>query len=265
MTRTGAARLRRTTAVLFIVCVAFAFAFAATTASASPTFTFKTKAVAIAGFPGTGDFLGAGAAIQFEGEISGTEYGGGPPPLVGVRYWAPAGAKLHPHGFATCAPRLVLEQGPGACPRKSFAGPAGSGGGFVSFGDQRVPKTVSVQPLFTPGGGLEFFVSGDSPVSLELLSTGRVVNSAPPYGPEVIAEVPLVESVPGALDASVTEVDLTVGAAYGGARNAHSYVTLPNRCAKTGLPVRVELSFLVGATATAFYRMPCPKRRRVTP
>jgi hypothetical protein len=260
LTRTNITPLRLIAAVLslFAVCVVGP----AATASAAPTLTFKTKAVAIKGFSGTGDFLGAGAAIQFEGEISGTEYGGGPPPLVGVRYWAPPGAQLHPQGFATCAPSLVREQGPGVCPRKSFAGPAGSGGGFVSFGDERVHETVSVQPLFAPGGGLEFFVVGHSPTVLELLSTGHVVNSAPPYGPEVIAEVPLVESVPGALDASVTEIDLTVGAAYGATTNTHPYVTLPKRCPKAGLPVRVELSFLGGATTTALYRMPCPKPQR---
>ncbi len=46
------------------------------TASAAPTVTFKAKAVPIPGFPHTGNIFGAGAAVEAEFHISGTEYGG---------------------------------------------------------------------------------------------------------------------------------------------------------------------------------------------
>jgi hypothetical protein len=58
------------------------------TAAAVPTITFKTTAHPIPGFPGTGNFLGAGAMIQAEGTVSGTEYGGFPPPLTEIRFYA---------------------------------------------------------------------------------------------------------------------------------------------------------------------------------
>jgi len=116
--------LRRASTCLAVLCLAVLGLSA--TASAAPTVTFKTKALPIPGFPGTGDILGAGAVIQGEGKISGTEYGGFPPPLIGIRYFAPAGAKLHPQGFATCAPSVIENRGPGACPKKSIAGPKAS-------------------------------------------------------------------------------------------------------------------------------------------
>ena len=76
-------------------------------ASAAPVVTLKAKAVPIPGFPHTGDILGAGAALQTEWTIKGTEYGGFPPPLIGVNFYLPVGTKLHPQGFATCStPRL---------------------------------------------------------------------------------------------------------------------------------------------------------------
>src|ERR1700694_1182703 len=65
-------------------------------ASAAPTVTFKAEAVPIAGYPHTGNILGAGAAVKAEYTISGTEYGGFPPPLVGGHFYLPTGAKLHP-------------------------------------------------------------------------------------------------------------------------------------------------------------------------
>lgn len=231
----------------------------AAAASAAPTFTLKTTALPIPGFPGTGDILGAGAVIQVEGKISGTEYGGFPPPLIGIRYFAPAGAKLHRQGFASCAPSVVEEEGPGSCPKKSFAGPKGVGLGVVSFGTERVPETASVQPLFAPDGGLELFLDGSTPVLVEILAAGQIVNSAPPFGVEFIGDVPLIETVPGALDASILQGTVRVGTAYKQDRKTISYVTLPVRCPKGGWPVKVQLSFLGGATAEDGYKMPCPK------
>ena len=68
-------------------------------ASAAPVVTFKAKAVPIPGFPHTGNILGAGAALQSQWTIKGTEYGGFPPPLIGVNVYLPAGTKIHPGGL----------------------------------------------------------------------------------------------------------------------------------------------------------------------
>jgi hypothetical protein len=226
----------------------------------APTFMFKTVALPIPGFPGTGDILGAGAVIQVEGMISGTEYGGFPPPLIGIRYFAPAGAKLHPQGFASCASAVIEVNGPASCPKKSIAGPKGVGTGIVSFGAERVQETASVQPFFAPDGGLELFLDGSTPVSLEILAAGRFVNSSPPFSVEFIGAVPLIETVPGALDASILRGTVRIGAAYKQGRKTISYVTVPKKCTKGGWPVKVELSFLGGATVEASYKMPCPKK-----
>jgi hypothetical protein len=250
--------LRRTSTSLAVL--GFAVLALPGTVTAAPMFTFKTKALPIPGFPGTGDILGAGALIDLEAKISGTEYGGFPPPLTGVKYYAPAGAKLHPQGFSTCAPAVIENSGTGPCPKQSIAGPKGFGVGVVSFGGERVEEKASVQPFFAPGGNLEFYINGTTPVSLEILASGHVMASAPPFGLEVIGEVPLIESVPGAPDASFEEGTVEVGAAYRLGKKTIPYVTVPKRCPKGGMPVKVQLSFLGGATAEATYSMPCPKK-----
>jgi len=229
-------------------------------ASAAPTITMKAVAIPIPGFPHTGNILGAGAALKTEYTISGTEYGGFPPPLIGVKFYGPASAKLHPQGFGTCAPEVIEKSGPAPCPKSSVAGPKGSASGVVSFGTERVAETVSVQPFFAPGGNLEFFADGVSPVSIEILSKGKVVSSSPPFGPTVEAEVPLIESVPGALDASAKAINVTVGAAYKKGKKTTYYITVPKKCPKGGFPLKTVMSFLGGATAEATYSAPCPKR-----
>ncbi len=230
------------------------------TASAAPTFTYKTEAYPIPGFPHTGDILGAATDFQIEGKISGTEYGGFPPPLIGVKYYGPAGAQQNPQGFATCAPAVIEQSGPGLCPKRSIAGPEGFGVGVVSFGTERVQERASIQPFFAPGGNLEFFLDGKTPVSLEILSMGHVVSSPPPFGPTTIGEVPLIETVPGAPYASAEEGTIRVGAAYRQGKKTISYLTVPKTCPQGGLPTKVQLSFLGGATAEASYKMPCPRK-----
>ncbi|HEX3434260.1 MAG TPA: hypothetical protein VHT25_09400 [Solirubrobacteraceae bacterium] len=231
------------------------------TALANPVITaFKVSAVPLPGFPGTGNMRGAGAAIEGEAKISGTEYGGFPSPLIGIKFHAPAGAKLHPQGFGTCAPSTIEASGPGPCPRSSIAGPKGRAVGAVSFGEARVPETASVQAIFVPGGKLVAFIDGTTPVLLEILASAHVISSSPPFGFEFLGEVPLIETVPGALDASFVEGAIKVGAAYKRGKKTIYYITMPRTCPKGGWPVKLELSFLGGATAEASSKMPCPTR-----
>jgi hypothetical protein len=229
-------------------------------ALASPTIAFKVRALPIPGFPGTGDILGAGAVLQGEGTISGSEYGGSPPPITEIKVFAPVGVKLSSQGFATCSSATLESHEVQSCPKKSIAGPKGFAVGVVSFGGDRVKETASVQPFFAPGGNPEFFVEGTTPVVVEIIATGHVVGSAPPFGLEFLGEVPLIETVPGALDASFLEGTIRVGTAYKQGRKTISYITMPKTCPKGGFPVKVEVGFLGGTTAGASYKMPCPKR-----
>jgi hypothetical protein len=230
-------------------------------ATATPTITgFKATVVPIPGFPGTGDHLGAGAEIDGEAKVSGTEYGGAPPPLIEGKVFGPAGLVLHPQGFVTCAPTVLEQTGPSACPTKSIAGPKGFGVGVVSFAGERVQERASVQPFFAPGGALEAFVEGSSPVSLELVAVAKIVKASPPFGLEFSAQIPLIETVPGALDASFIEGSLNVGAAYKQGKKTISYITLPRKCSAGGWPAKLELRFLGGASAEASFSLPCPRR-----
>ncbi len=231
-------------------------------ASAAPTVTFKAKAVPIPGFPHTGNILGAGAAEQSEWTIRGTEYGGFPPPLVGVNVYLPAGTKLHPQGFTTCDPNALKNTGPSSCPKKSKFTIVGEANGVVSFGAERVEEKTSVQGFFAPGGALQFYTQGTSPVSLEFISPSHIVSASTP---SIITTVPLVETVPGAPDASVLSLKITAGSAYKKGKTTVYFGTVPKKCPKGGFPVKSELKFaalggLSAQTVTSSYKAPCPKK-----
>jgi len=236
-------------------------------ASATPVVTFKATAVPIPGYPHTGNILGAGAALQSEFTISGTEYGGFPPPVVAVNVSLPKGSKLHPKGFKTC-PTATLERfGPSGCPSHSAAGPVGRALGIVSFGTERVEEASTVQAFFAPGGGLNFFSAGHSPVSLEIVSKGHYVRASGKYSETILTEVPLIATVPGAPDASILKVNVKTGAAYGptNPKKATYYGRLPTRCPKGGFPLKAEVVFaelggLPRQVVTKAYKAPCPRR-----
>lgn len=244
-------------------------AFTAGAAQAIPSVFIRGRAVPIPGFPHTGNILGAGAAVHAEVQITGTEYGGFPPPLIGVTTYLPRGVKLHPQGFPTCPPKIIIEEAnPARCPKGSRAGPVGTVNGIVAFGETRVKETAELSSYFAPGGGFEFFTDGHSPVSLEIPTSARLtnVNGGEGFGPKLIAQIPLVATVPGAPYASVESIDITVGSAYRKGGKTYYYGRVPTSCPRGGFAVRAQLTFAEEGdvskpeTVTDNFRAPCPPK-----
>ncbi len=150
--------------------------------------------------------------------------------------------------------------------KKSRVTLAGQALGVVSFGTERVQEKASIQAFFAPGGALQFFTQGSSPVSLEFISASRVVGARRPYGQEFKTTVPLIETVPGAPDASTLSINVKVGAAFKKGNKTTYYGTVPTKCPKGGFPLKSELLFaglggLAPQTVSATYKAPCPRRR----
>jgi hypothetical protein len=237
-------------------------------ASALPTVTFKARAVPISGFPGTGNILGAGTAVQAEYKITGTEYQGSPPPIIGVNVSLPSGSKLHTSGFPTCTKPTLEQFGPVKCPKGSAAGPIGKAEGFVTIGGERVEEAIEISSFYAPGGGLEFFAAGHTPVSLEILSSGHYIHlgGGAGYGPELLTEVPLVASLPGAPYASVKSISIKAGSAHTSHGKTIYYGRLPTKCPKGGFRLKTEVVFAENGemskpeSVPATDKAPCPKK-----
>jgi hypothetical protein len=258
---------------IFLVVLGSVALAAPSVAVAVPTVTFKTQAVPISGFPGTGNFYGAGAAVKAEYGISGTEYFGSPPPVIGVNFYLPKGTVLHPSGFATCSETALRQTGPSGCPASSKAGPIGSVLGYVTFGGERVEEAAELFSFYKAGGGLTFFAFGHSPTVLEVYSNGRYLNlnGAGGYGPELETKVPLVASVPGAPYASIKTITVKEGSAIKtkvhGRTQVVYYGRVPKKglCPKGGFNVKTEVIFAENGeeskpvTVTKTYKAACPR------
>jgi hypothetical protein len=245
-----------------------------------PTLNVKAAAVPIPGFPGTGNIYGKGADVEATLEITGSGYGATPqnpkgsvPPVSGVNVYLPKGVKLHPSGFGSCAEATLVNIGPSGCPKGSVASPLGSVLGEVTFGTERVPETATLQAFFGPSGSILFYTQGSTPVSLEVVSTGRFVRSSGKYSWELKTLVPPVATVPGAPLASVSRIHLKAGAAYRSHGKVVPYGTVPKKgeCPKGGFFGKTEVTFggtyggarefgIPAKTVTNVIRVPCPRR-----
>jgi hypothetical protein len=246
----------------------------------APTLKVKAAAVPIPGFPGTGNFYGKGADVEATLEIAGSGYGATPqnpngsvPPVSAVNVYLPKGVKLHQSGFGSCAEATLKNVGPSGCPKSSVASPIGSVLGEVTFGTERVPETATLQAFFGPAGSVLFYTQGSTPVSLEIVSTGRFVRSSGKYSWELKTLVPPVATVPGAPLASVSKIHLKAGAAYKSHGKVISYGTVPKKgeCPKGGFYGKTEVTFggsyggerefgIPAKTVSSVIRVPCPRR-----
>ena len=269
------------------------------TASAAPTVAFKLTAIPIPGFPHTGNIYGAGAAGLFEFTIKGTEYDEGhPAPLVGVNVFFPKGTKINAKGFATCSTAALEAQGEkaigtAACPKNSqltFQEPGAScfgailpcqpesphtiltkesyALGVVNLGHEAVEEKSRIVGVYAPGNHLFFFSKGVTPALFEIISNGTVSTGSTPI---TRTEVPLVDPVAGAPDASVEKIVVYAGGAYKKGKKTTYYATVPRKgsCPKGGFPVKAELTFanvadlpsrVPGETVVANYKAPCPRK-----
>ena len=77
--------------------------------------------------------------------------------------------------------------------------------------------------------------------------------------------MPLVETVPGAQDASVTSISVKVGSAIKSNGKTIYYGSVPKTCPKGGFPGKAELNFaglggLTKTTVTKLIKVPCPPK-----
>ncbi len=180
-----------------VIAVALGVLLLAATADASPSVSLTPEiSSGLAGGPGS-----VNEALNIEG----TEYGGFPPPVVGIALGLPEGTTISPMGHPACSKSILEQTGPSGCPEGSAAGPIGQALFIVSFGSERVEESALTEAFFAPDGGLNLFIDGHSPVSLEILAHGTVTGNV------ITMEVPLVSTVPGAPYASFKDLSLGFG------------------------------------------------------
>ena len=103
---------------------------------------------------------------------------------------------------------------------------------------------------------------------LEIPSTGHLLHAsgAGGFGPEFSGTISLVETVPGAPDASVESINVTLGSAIRRHGHVLYYGRVPKTCPRGGFRAKAEFIFAQDAnpatpeTVSVPVRAPCPTR-----
>lgn len=187
--------------------------------------------------------LGEAGSLTAALSLSGSEYGGVVDPATEVTVQLPSGIGVNRSSAATCEEATIAMLGLAGCPATSIAGEAGTVKMLVAFGSERIEELGTIQAVFEPGNGLDFLLLGNTPVSLEVLIPGTLV------GNDLTLKIPLIETVPGGLDTSITTLVLHLG----------NGVTLPEQCPRGTFAWGAEVKFAGGATSQATAETVCPE------
>ncbi len=221
----------------------------------------KAAIVPIPGFPETGAILGAGADVEIEGKLEGDELPGGLPLQTRrLALYFPAGTKIDPAGFPTCTKEKLEIKGPEGCPKQSRIAD-----GTVGVADQigqgeATRETGALEVYATPGDGVVAYANAAAPISAQIVIAAHWETAPPPYGPKLTFEIPLVESVPGALAVSGTSLHEKAGAAIRKGGKTYYYGRVPTKCPKGGFPGKGEVTLEGGQNIVTEVKVPCPTR-----
>lgn len=248
-------------ASMYLIPIALAVLGLPAFAAAATVTGVKAKILPIPGFPGTGDILGAGADVEIEGKLEGDELPGGLPSQTRrIVVYFPAGAKIDPQGFPTCTAAKLEQLGPVGCPKQARIA-AGTVGVADQIGTGEPTREEATLEMFvTHGDGVVAYTNAASPISAQIVIPAHWETAPPPYGPKLTFDVPLVETVPGALPVSGTSLHVKAGAAIRKNGKTYYYGRVPARCPKSGFPGRGEVTLQTGQTIVTTLKVPCPRR-----
>jgi hypothetical protein len=195
-----------------------------------------------------------------------------PSPIRHVNVYGPAGVTLDLQGSGTCSEETLRMIGPQGCPANSRAG-FGGGQGVYKLGKEIVEEKYTLDFFLSdnrPGHTkLAIFLSGSSPVIVEVVLTGTVIRGPKPYGLGFSVDVPEIKVLPEASNASAKTAFLTLGAhnvayyrkVHGKRRLFHVRgIVLPHSCPRGGWPVASQFTFEDGSVVMAKRAVPCPRR-----
>jgi len=221
----------------------------------------KAAIVPIPGFPETGDILGAGADVEIEGKLEGDELPGGLPLQTRrlVLYF-PAGTKIDPTGFPTCTVAKLEEVGPEGCPKQSRIADGTVGVADQIGSGEATREEGALEVFITPGNGVVAYANAASPISAQIIIPAHWESAPAPYGLKLTFEIPLVDSVPGALPVSGTSIKEKAGAAIRKDGKTYYYGRVPAKCPKGGFPGKGEVTLEGGQNIVTEVKVPCPTR-----
>jgi len=219
-------------------------------AHAAPTATLGASATLLSQPKGGEWAIGLGTAATFT-----MPDGSQPPPVRRMQFRFPRG-NANWDRFPACNPaRLEQRKDPDGCPAGSRIGKGTSTVWARPIVEDPIPATIDVfnGPRSGSGRTLLFLARTTRPISTQMVLRGVLRRTTGKYGFRLDVDVPRIQTVPGAPDASIVALTTVVQAR----RRGISYLEAPRTCPRTGLPFAGTFTFSDGSSASAGARISC--------
>lgn len=176
-------------------------------------------------------------------------------------------------GLAICSPTALEARGLEGCSPNAQIG-TGYAEVEVPIGSEVFQEKTELTALMGPPqgeqAGVLIYAAAKSPVSAELIFQGDLLEGNGSFGELLETSIPLVPSLPGAGDASITKTQLTIGPSgltyyehmRGKTVDFHPRgLELPERCPSGGFTFSLSMQFADGTDTTSAYTIPCSASR----
>lgn len=217
------------------------------------------------------DKLGSTTTIKIGLKVTASN-GGVPAPVTKFDMHIPADLELigSTLGLAICQPAALLNSGLSGCSPNARLG-YGSASVEVPFGPETVGETASIQAVMGPPVGEQIgvllYAEGQTPVLAQLIFPGVLYVGTSSVGQTLNTAIPLTPTLPGAADASMTSMNLSIGPDHlTYYKKVHGRtvgyqpegISLPPRCPQGGFLFISDIAFQDGTTLTVPTTVPCP-------
>lgn len=245
------------------MCTALAPATAAPSPAAPPT---ATSAILRSSF--SPDRLGGRGTLTFSiryiGGAPSAFFPGGPRVPSPVRRLAvhlPAGSGLDIPNLRSCSVARLRAHGARGCPAASRIG-RGFSLTELAAGSQvlseRLTLSVYVGPPRNGQPTLAILARGYTPLGERLVFKGEMRFDRPPYGEELVMNLPSFHALPETPDSSPVVLSLTLGVRRHGRSSQANTVIVPSRCPAGGFPFAADSTYADGSSGSAKARALCP-------
>ncbi|MFZ1155470.1 MAG: hypothetical protein WAN93_11250 [Solirubrobacteraceae bacterium] len=174
----------------------------------------------------------------------------------------PVGLGIEIPHLRSCSIAHLRAHGPSGCSAQSLLG-HGHALAEAQAGSQIITENISLWVFLGPFKNLqptfEILGQGYTPFDERVVLTGTAVPDNPPYGEDLVINIPPIPTLPLEPDASIVTMSLTVGASKPHNPHEANTVVVPPSCPAGGFPFAANFTYADGASGTALATAPCPR------
>jgi hypothetical protein len=175
-------------------------------------------------------------------------------------------------GLAICQPQALLDSGLNGCSPNARLG-VGSASVAVPFGPEILQESATIHAIMGPPVGEQIgvllYAESSTPVLAQLVFPGVLYVGTSTIGQSLNTVIPLIPTLPGAPDTSLTDMNLNIGPNHlTYYKKVHGRtvgyrpqgIALPAVCPRHGFRFVSDLAFQDGTTQEVTSTIPCPSQ-----